>query len=236
MPVCKNNIHKKYTGMEPSPKGFGFCASVEKEGTKMKGKDGNIWIKKNGRWFIYKKKTSKKLSKKISKKLSKKLSKKISKKLSKKLSKKISLEKLKEINKKYNITSSGTKEELVLRLWNIRNVAISNEDLMLIIDFLKKKEQDKVRKLIEKRNNNHITNYKGMWEKNEKPLTKMNSSELIKKLQKFRDVWEKITKINQDLSDDRIYNETVKSLRSLLKFYYSNEAKLIAHEWLNKKN
>ena len=208
MPVCKNNIHKKYTGMEPSPKGFGFCASVEKEGTKMKGKDGNIWIKKNGRWFIYKKnknnEDNKKLSKKLSKKISKKTSKKLSKKLSKKISKKLSLEKLKEINKKYKITSSGTKEELVLRLWNIRNVAISNEDLMLIIDFLEKKEQDKVRKLIEKRNNNPITNYKGMWEKNEKPLTKMNKSELIKKLQKFRDVWEKITKRNQDLSDDRI--------------------------------
>lgn len=220
MPVCKNNIHKKYTGMEPSPKGFGFCASVEKEGTKMKGKDGNIWIKKNGRWFIYKKNENNEDNKKLSKKTSKKLS----------------LEKLKEINKKYKITSSGTKEELVLRLWNIRNVAISNEDLMLIIDFLEKKEQDKVRKLIEKRNNNPITNYKGMWEKNEKPLTKMNKSELIKKLQKFRDVWEKITKRNQDLSDERIYNETIKSLRSLLKFYYSNEAKLIADEWLNKKN
>jgi len=50
MPICKNNPKKNYTGLEPSPKGFGFCASGEKEGIKMKGKDGNIWIKSNSRW------------------------------------------------------------------------------------------------------------------------------------------------------------------------------------------
>ena len=53
MPYCKNNIKKTYTGKEPSPKGFGYCASGEKEGTKMKGTDGNIWIKKNGKWVKY---------------------------------------------------------------------------------------------------------------------------------------------------------------------------------------
>ncbi len=51
MPTCKNNPKKTYTGNEPSPKGLGFCASGEKEGTKMKGKDGNIWIKKNNKWI-----------------------------------------------------------------------------------------------------------------------------------------------------------------------------------------
>ena len=47
MPTCKNNSKKTYNGNEPSPKGLGFCASSEKEGTKMKGNDGNIWIKKS---------------------------------------------------------------------------------------------------------------------------------------------------------------------------------------------
>ncbi len=50
MPTCKNNSKKTYKGNEPSPKGLGFCASSEKEGTKMKGKDGNIWIKSSGKW------------------------------------------------------------------------------------------------------------------------------------------------------------------------------------------
>jgi len=51
MPNCKNNPNKTYTGNEPSPKGLGYCASGEKEKTEMKGKDGNIWIKKNNRWI-----------------------------------------------------------------------------------------------------------------------------------------------------------------------------------------
>ncbi len=53
MPTCKNNSKKSYKGNEPSPKGLGFCASSEKEGTKMKGLDGNIWIKTSGRWIKY---------------------------------------------------------------------------------------------------------------------------------------------------------------------------------------
>ena len=52
---CKNNPKKTYLGVEPSPKGFGFCASGEKEGTEMKGKDGNMWVKKNGKWIINRK-------------------------------------------------------------------------------------------------------------------------------------------------------------------------------------
>jgi hypothetical protein len=51
MPYCINNNKKTYTGNEPSPKGLGYCASGEKEGTKMKGKDGNMWIKSNGKWI-----------------------------------------------------------------------------------------------------------------------------------------------------------------------------------------
>lgn len=51
MPGCKNNSKKSYTGKEPSPKGLGFCASGEKEGTVMKGLDGNMWIKSNDKWI-----------------------------------------------------------------------------------------------------------------------------------------------------------------------------------------
>jgi hypothetical protein len=50
MLYCKNNLKKTYTGKEPSPKGLGYCASGEKEGTEMKGLDGNMWVKKDGRW------------------------------------------------------------------------------------------------------------------------------------------------------------------------------------------
>ncbi len=66
MPICKNNKNKTYTGEEPSPKGLGYCASGEKEGKEMKGKDGNMWIKINGKWIKespYKKILHKKLYK-----------------------------------------------------------------------------------------------------------------------------------------------------------------------------
>jgi hypothetical protein len=51
MPICKNNDKRSYTGK----KRLGYCASGEKEGTKMKGLDGNIWQKKNGKWVKYSK-------------------------------------------------------------------------------------------------------------------------------------------------------------------------------------
>ena len=44
MPYCKNNLKRSYKGTEPSPKGFGWCASGEKVGKKRKGRDGNMWI------------------------------------------------------------------------------------------------------------------------------------------------------------------------------------------------
>jgi len=50
MPYCINNPKRTYTGKEPSPKGLGYCASGEKEGTEMKGKDGNMWVKSKGKW------------------------------------------------------------------------------------------------------------------------------------------------------------------------------------------
>ena len=50
MPHCLNNPKRIYKGTEPSPKGLGFCASGEKEGKKMKGKDDNMWEKIGIRW------------------------------------------------------------------------------------------------------------------------------------------------------------------------------------------
>ncbi len=55
MPFCKNDPKSSYKGDEPSPKGLGYCAHAEKLGTKMKGKDGNMWViketsKKIKRW------------------------------------------------------------------------------------------------------------------------------------------------------------------------------------------
>ena len=58
MPKCKNDITRNYIGNEPSPKGLGYCAHVEKLNSKKKGKDGNMWIvtetkNKTKRWSKY---------------------------------------------------------------------------------------------------------------------------------------------------------------------------------------
>lgn len=44
MPKCVNDESKYYKGDEPSPKGLGYSASGEEEGTTMTGKDGDNWI------------------------------------------------------------------------------------------------------------------------------------------------------------------------------------------------
>jgi len=44
MPKCLNDETKHYKGNEPSPKGLGYSASSEEEGTTMTGKDGANWI------------------------------------------------------------------------------------------------------------------------------------------------------------------------------------------------
>jgi len=40
---CINDKSKKYKGNEPSPRGLGYCAHVEKLYSYKKGKDGKIW-------------------------------------------------------------------------------------------------------------------------------------------------------------------------------------------------
>jgi hypothetical protein len=63
---CIKNHKKFYKGNEPSPKGLGYCAHCEKNGTIKNGLDGNLWIvvktKKNiKRWIINKDKVSRKI-------------------------------------------------------------------------------------------------------------------------------------------------------------------------------
>ena len=68
MPYCKNNSKRSYIGTEPSPKGLGYCASGEKEGKTMKGKDGNNWIVSNNKWIKSKEYNLDKIIKKLYKK------------------------------------------------------------------------------------------------------------------------------------------------------------------------
>lgn len=143
-----------------------------------------------------------------------------------------SIETLRALKKKYRVTTTGTKEEIAQGLWRVRGRAMKSEDLTLLLPLLPLKAKKEVSKLIEDRAEKTVTDYKGMWTPQPKPLSQMSRTELIGHLRKFRNAWEKITSRNTDLSDERLAHENDKGLRELLEFYYSEEAKILAEEWL----
>jgi arsenate reductase-like glutaredoxin family protein len=201
-------------------------------GTKKRGNDGNMWV-------IIQTKTSKRWSKLNENKLQKtKKTKNQKNNQTKKYtihkSKKddISVDKLRQLLKKHNVTTSGSKEKMAQGLFRLSGSTIESNDLELIYNLLDKGQKIKATKLIQDRINKPITNYKGMYEPISKPISSMTRDELIKNLQKFRNSWEKITRRDQDLSDERLNSEPTQNLRKLIKFYYSDDAKFLAEDWL----
>ena len=221
-------------------------------GTKKRGNDGNMWViiqtKNSKRWskfnenklqktkkknIIYKiikgnNKTKKYSIYKIIKGNNK------TKKYTIHKSKKndISVHKLRQLLKKYDASFNGSKEAMAQKLFRLRRATIESNDLELIYNLLDKGQKIKATKLIQDRINKPITNYKGMYEPPTKPISSMTREELIKNLQKFRTSWEKITTRDQDLSDERLNSEPTERLRNLITFYYSDDAKFLAEDWL----
>lgn len=206
-------------------KGPSESATKFKVGTRKLGNDGNIWIIKktvNGvqRWAKIKNNSTKKIkSKEITNTVSKK---------------NISLEELKQLKKKYQITINGSKSDLANGLWRVRRSAISKSDLLLILPLLNKENKKEVEKLLKNIEAKPIVNYKGLWKPLPKPINNMTREELIKNLKLFRNAWEKITERDQDLSNERLKEESTDELKNLIKFYYSDDAKNIAADWLRK--
>jgi hypothetical protein len=223
-------------------------------GTKKRGNDGNMWViiqtKNSKRWSKFNenklqktKKTKKNIIYKIIKGNNK--TKKYSiykiikgnnktKKYTIHKSKKndISVDKLRQLLKKYDASFNGSKEAMAQKLFRLRRATIESNDLELIYNLLDKGQKKKAIKLIEDRINKPITNYRGMYEPLTKPINSMTRKELIKNLQKFRTSWEKITTRDTDLSDERLNSEPTERLRNLIKFYYSDDAKFLAEDWL----
>jgi hypothetical protein len=205
-------------------------------GTKKRGNDGNIWViiqtKNSKRWSkvnenkLQKTKKNQKNNQTNNQNKTKKNIIHINKKNT------ISVDKLRQLLKKYNVTTRGSKEKMAQGLVRVSNFLIESKDLELIYNLLDEAQQKKATKLIQDRINKPITNYKGMYEPPTKPISSMTREELIKNLQKFRDSWEKITTRDTDLSDERLDDEPTHQLRNLIKFYYSNNAKLSAEDWL----
>ena len=204
-------------------KGPSESATKYKVGIRKLGNDGNIWIIKktsNGiqRWTKIKNNSTKKIkSKSINKTISKK---------------DISLEKLKQLKKRYQVSVAGSKSDIANGLWRVHGSAMNKSDLMLILPLLNKENKKEVEKLLKNINDKPITNYKGLWKPLPKPINSMTREELIKNLKSFRNAWETLTRRSQDLSDGRLKEESTDELKKLIRFYYSDDAKNLAAEWL----
>ena len=202
-------------------------------GTKKRGNDGNMW-------FIIQTKNSKRWSKVNETKKTKETKEtknqtnNQTKKAKKAKKNDISVDKLRQLLQKYNVTTRGSKEAMARGLFRLSSSTIESKDLELIYNLLDEGQKKKATQLIQNRISKPITNYKGMYEPLTKPISSMTRTELIKNLQKFRTSWEKITRRNQDLSDERLNSEPTHKLRNLIKFYYSDSAKFLAEDWLRK--
>jgi hypothetical protein len=206
-------------------------ATIFPVGTIKRGNDGNNWIiiqtKNSKRWSKLNNNTLQKTKK--TSKTSNKTKKHI---IHKSKKNDISVDKLRQLLKKYNASFNGSKEAMAQKLFRLRRATIESADLELIYNLLDKGQKIKATKLIQDRINKPITNYRGMYEPLTKPISSMTREELIKNLQKFRDSWEKITTRDQDLSDERLNGEPTERLRNQIKFYYSDDAKFLAEDWL----
>jgi hypothetical protein len=207
-------------------------------GTKKRGNDGNMWIiiqtKNSKRWSKVNENKLQKTKKTKNQKNNQKNNQNKTKKYTIHKSKKndISVDKLRQLLKKYDASFNGSKEAMAQKLFKLRQATIESNDLELIYNLLDKGQKIKATKLIQDRINRPITNYRGMYEPPTKPISSMTREELIKNLQKFRDSWEKITTRDQDLSDERLNSEPTQRLRNQIKFYYSDDAKFLAEDWL----
>lgn len=148
----------------------------------------------------------------------------------------ITFNELKYLKKKYECSYNGSKKYIANGLWTLRGSVMKTNDIQRILPLLQKEHKKDAEKLLKRRDTNIITDYKNMWKPMPKPLNKMTRDEIIKELRSFRNAWEKITTRNMDLGKDRLAEETTSSLRSLLKWYYTNESKLLAEEWLRGGN
>ena len=93
----------------------------------------------------------------------------------------------------------------------------------------KRKRTKKIDNLITDKDFNIILN------RPKKSISKMNRSQLIRELKKYRNAWQNITNKHADLDDERLNSETTKELRLLLKGITTDEIKVIAKKWYNIK-
>ena len=114
-------------------------ATIFPVGTIKRGNDGNNWVviqtKNSKRWSKLNNNTLQK-TKKTSNKTKKHI-------IHKSKKNDISVDKLRQLLKKYNVTTSGSKEKMAQGLVRVSNFLIESNDLELIYNLLDKDQQKK---------------------------------------------------------------------------------------------
>tara|TARA_B110000503_G_C6876682_1_gene300925 strand:- start:27 stop:488 length:462 start_codon:yes stop_codon:yes gene_type:complete len=147
----------------------------------------------------------------------------------------LTLEDLQKLKKKYHIVGPQKKKTIATALWHVSGRAMTTKDLQDILYLLGTKNKKVVKTLIQKRENKPITNYRGMWKPKTESISKMKKDMIIKQIKSFVRAWMKVTTRASGLGDlNDLKNEDIKTLRSLLTFYYSKDAKLMAEDWLRR--
>ena len=146
----------------------------------------------------------------------------------------LSIEDLNHLKKKYEVMVSGSKKTMAIGIWQTSRAKIESNDIVRLMPFLPREFQHQAAKMISDRETKPVSNHYGLWTPPPKPIKSMTRDELVHELRKFKNAWHKHTGRFQDLDDDRLKTEPVSELRSLLKFYYSPDCKLISEEWIRK--
>ena len=189
-------------------------------GTQKTGNDGNMWkiVKTlNGTHRWQKEGRGRKVNLKTTKKIKTTTT---------------SLAQLDKLKKKYSVSTNGSKADIAAGLYRVRGFSMTDADLELLKPLLQKKQQKLIALQVNKRQEKQITDYKGMWQPKPTNFSTLSRDEIVKRLRSFRNAWEKNTRRNADLDDTRLATENIGILKNLLKWYYSDEAKIIAQDHL----
>ena len=208
-------------------KGPTESATLYSVGTRKRGNDGNMWS------IIADKNGTRRWKRNVSSSTRKNKTRKVENIRSHNERRNtVTLKELERKRRKYHVSAYGSKKEIALGLWRVQGRAMQDEDVQTILPLLPDEAKKRAERLLSGRKKHQILDYKGMWKPQPKPLNKMDRKELIKNLQQFRDSWERITTRNADLDDSRLEEESTANLRELIRFYYSDEAKQLAGDWL----
>ena len=125
------------------------------------------------------------------------------------------------------VGADTSKEKMANKLMMVRGQTIPATTLESILPLLNSQNAKRARKTLA---HPPIHNYRGLWKPRPKPVSSMSRKEVIRHLRAFRSAWERVTKRNQDLSNEAMDSMSTTKLKKRLSSYFSQ--KHIARHWL----